>query len=926
MNKLRQTNTPIEKMRHSFFAKRIHPACRAIALAACLALAGVASAEPSPQPSPDETRWPAVRPETKPWTRWFWMGNAVNEAELTRHLEMYNQAGLGGVEVSPIYGAKGYESRFIEFLSPRWMTMLDHTTAEARRLEMGVDMIEGTGWPFGGPNVRPQDAALRVVTEAIAAPGGHQLKQKFKQKPVLLMAYGPDGKKLDLTDKVDAHGQLTWDTPAGDWKVYSLSEAPTRQKVKRAGPGGEGFVLDPFSAAAMHHYLERFSQAFGADSHGVGAFFNDSFEAFGADWTPDFFDQFQKRRGYDLREYLPAFAGDGDPDRVARVRCDYRQTISDLLLDGFTRTWVEWCHQHGAKARNQAHGSPGNLLDLYAATDIPETESFGAQGADVAFSKFASSAAHLRNEPLASSESCTWLDEHFRVTPAKIKSCLDGLFLAGINHVLYHATAFSPADAPWPGWLFYASVDFGPGGGLWHDYPALNAYVTRCQSFLQLGQSDNDVLLYHPVPDLWMQNIATTRNARIQYFSVGAAEQWLHKQPVGEAADYMLAHGYTFDYVSDDLLHDRKAASVILIPKCRYLPVGTLQNLIRLANAGAMVLFQGPLPQDIPGLAELENRRKQFHEALDAIHWADGPGSSIRQASVGNGHILLGDDLDALLTAAHVRREAMADRGVQFLRRRDADGTHYLLVNRSPDRIEGWLPLAVPAASAMLFDPDSGHTGLAAARAKGSGSEVYVQLDPAQTMIVRTFANEPVHGTPWTYLSPAGDPQALTGTWDLHFIEGGPKLPADAKLDKLTSWTELPDPQGKSFSGTAQYTLRFTKPGGDASDWLLDLGEVHETVRVKLNGQNLGTLWHPPYRIPLGSALRGGENLLELEVTNLAANRIADMDRRKVKWNNFYDISVVNLKYKPFDASSWEPLPSGIIGPVKLIPCRIERP
>jgi hypothetical protein len=157
----------------------------------------------------------------------------------------------------------------------------------------------GTGGPSARPLRRgPQDAAQRVVAQAIPAPGGHPLKQKFKTKPLVLMAFGPDGKKVDLTDKLDASGQLTWDVPAGDWKAYALAEKPTRQKVKRAGPGGEGFVLDPFSAEAMHHYLERFSQAFGPDSHGVGAFFNDSFEAFRADRTPDLLAQFQKRRGY----------------------------------------------------------------------------------------------------------------------------------------------------------------------------------------------------------------------------------------------------------------------------------------------------------------------------------------------------------------------------------------------------------------------------------------------------------------------------------------------------------------------------------------------------------------------------------------------------------------------------------------------------
>ena len=81
--------------------------------------------------------------------------SAVDEAGITRLLERFRDAGIGGVEICPIYGAKGAEERFIDFLSPKWMEMLAHTTAEAKRLGLGVDMTTGTGWPFGGPNVTP---------------------------------------------------------------------------------------------------------------------------------------------------------------------------------------------------------------------------------------------------------------------------------------------------------------------------------------------------------------------------------------------------------------------------------------------------------------------------------------------------------------------------------------------------------------------------------------------------------------------------------------------------------------------------------------------------------------------------------------------------------------------------------------------------
>ena len=87
-----------------------------------------------------ELDWPGITREHKPWTFWWWMGNAVNKAELTRHLEIYAKAGIGGVSICPVYGVEGYEDQSIAYLSPEWMDMLAYTIAEAERLGMGVDM------------------------------------------------------------------------------------------------------------------------------------------------------------------------------------------------------------------------------------------------------------------------------------------------------------------------------------------------------------------------------------------------------------------------------------------------------------------------------------------------------------------------------------------------------------------------------------------------------------------------------------------------------------------------------------------------------------------------------------------------------------------------------------------------------------------
>src|SRR5690606_8750135 len=135
-----------------------------------------------------------------------------------------------------------------------------------------------------------------------------------------------------------------------------------------------------------------------------------------------------------------------------RVLCDYRETISELVLDNFTQTWKKWAHNYSAIVRNQAHGSPSNILDLYAVVDIPEIE-----GDEPLRFKMATSSGNVSGKKLVSPEAATWLNEHFESNLADIKEALDKFMLQGINHLVYHGTTYSPAEEPWPGRLFYAA-------------------------------------------------------------------------------------------------------------------------------------------------------------------------------------------------------------------------------------------------------------------------------------------------------------------------------------------------------------------------------------------------------------------------------------------------------------------------------------
>lgn len=839
-------------------------------------------------------------------------------------MKLFQQADLGGVQIIPIYGAEGWESHYINFLSPEWMRMMGYTVQEGHALGLGVDMALETGWNFGGPTISNEDANAMVTEKTFDVTGGEtfNLDISSPEGTQALMAFGPDGKVVDLTGLIRATGAVNWKAPDGHWRVYIISQRYSGQAVKRAAPGGHGPMLNPFYPSAMNHYMQWFDQAF--DSYSgpePRAVFQDSYE-YRCDWSPDFFSQFESFRGYKLQDHLPALFGQGSKDENARVKSDYRETVSDLMAVKTDPIWIDWAHRHGFLASYQAHGSPGNWLDLYADADIPETEMFHLDR-NILISKFASSAAHVANRKLVGAETGTWLSEHFTVTLGDLKYLADDMFLSGINHIFYHGCCYSPEAAPWPGWLFYAATEMNPRNSIWHDVPALNDYIGRCQSILQSGRPDNDILLYWPISDLW-----NDPNGMLPSMTVSVTG-WFTGQPIGETAKDLWNSGYAFDYVSDRQLESAVVAGgkihvpggdyrVIVSPPCQLMPPETLERLLALARSGATIIFESNLPSDVPGWGNLEQRRDIFKKLLAQIKPAP-IGDNLREAALGSGRILIGDG-KAALARAGVKSESMADHtGVFFIRRAFDGGWTYFIANRKGPALDSWLTLARPAQSAVLLDPMNGKVGVAAVRPTRDQFQVHVQLPAGGSVIVRAFANQTVSGQPWNYWQTNGQPFEVTGTWNVTFLQGGPVLPAPFDTEKLGSWTDTRDTNAQSFAGTALYATTFDAPSATGGSYLLDLGKVCQSARVRLNGKDYGTLITSPFTVVVDN-LKPQGNRLEVEVTNVSANRVRDLDRRHVHWKYFHDINLVNVNYRPFNAANWPLTDSGLLGPVTVTP------
>ncbi len=539
--------------------------------------------------------------------------------------------------------------------------------------------------------------------------------------------------------------------------------------------------------------------------------------------------------------------------------------------------------------------------------------------------KYASSAAHIAGKKYTSSETFTWLTEHFRTSLSQCKPDMDLMFVSGVNHMFFHGTPYSPREAEWPGWLFYASVNMSPTNSIWRDAPAFFDYIARCQSFLQMGKPDNDFLVYLPVYDMWHE-----AGERFLAFDIHKmqqrAPQFIH------AIHTIYNSGYDVDYISDNFirstsLKDGKVATsggslykALIVPGARYMPADILNHLVQLAKEGATIVFVGNYPEDVPGFGDLDKRRKRFRQAWDKLPEITSFGETTTNR-LQKGRIVTGSDYALTLQACEVAREEMKTRfGLQCIRRSNANGYHYFIASLQEKDVDGWVPLGVQANAAILFDPMTEESGAARIRRHEGKTEVYLQIPSGGSLILQTFTGEAPDCPAWKYIQEQPVSIGLDHGWTLSFPESEPAILGIFEIDRPASWTTLAHPDARRNMGTARYSLTFDLPEIAADDWILDLGDVRESARVRINGQEAGTVWAVPFRLKVGKYLVPDINRIEVEVTNLPANRIADYDRRKKDWRIFKEINIVDLDYQKKQYDNWEPVPSGLNSPVRLIP------
>lgn len=898
-----------------------------------------------------EQEIPEPNPEYRPFVRWWWFGSNLTSDEIKKEMLMMKDKWIGGVELQSIYGAmngsKHLPDTVVKWRSDEWLDLVDTACQTGAEHNLTVDMTFGNGWPFGGPYITPKYASSRLKGKRKIIMGRRKrdvrLKRLYKDPDrinavlasrISLLRWS-DRELINVSDQINDE-VLAWKPRKGLWMLYSFCTVQTKQKVKRAAPGGEGWVLDHLDHEAFDIHAEalgsKLQEKFGADlGKKFGAFFCDSWEVYRENWTRNFLQKFEKEKGYELADYLPYLRLEKLLARyVAKQDCqsiiyDYRQFHSHLILTEFFKHFADYCHSVGVKCRVQPYSAPTDLLKAYGYLDILEIEGFGSHGiGTMYYGKFdprlASSAAHIYGKKYVSCESFTWLGEHFSVSLEDLKREADQIILHGINRIIYHGYPYSPEKAGNPGTVFYASIMANHNNTWWPYFDILNKYIARNSLLSRETVNCADYLVYIPLHDEW-----SGKRSHVKHLRKALKE-----------------NGFltNFDYINDDRL--QVGASVknneihvgtgryrlLILWETEYLPRNTLNAIVELVRNGARLLVVGEKPNRIPGfIAERENQA-DISDDVKQLERESGKGKLLHLNSL--------DDFSDLMREhgfiPDFQAKCLSEDDVQlkYLHQRAEDCDLYFIVNEHEFEVSSEILLRACGRPYVLNTMKNTMTGPQAISytAERTGTDdfirINIELDPLESRWIVVTRNQSTKLSDETRQLSILDERRLENGWKVEFPEDDNCFP-EVKRPRvmiensmLFDWTDHNDT--KYFSGTATYSTRFSIDEqilARSQKIILSLGEVREIAEVSVNGEIVGVEWYGKRSLDIKEHVKPGSNSLVVRVTNLLLNQVIGYDRSGLKWKP--DYYFVSKYYLPFKPKIMKLLPSGLLGPVKMI-------
>ena len=680
--------------------------------------------------------------------------------------------------------------------------------------------------------------------------------------------------------------------PEGRWHIIRMGHTTTGH-TNATGGGGRGLECDKFSAAAINkqyaHWFGNIDSMAQTISKSVLTRLHvDSWECGSQNWSANFADEFKRRRGYDLLQWLPVYAGvriesEAKSDAVLR---DIRQTIAELINDIFfaeVRRLADANHKelstecvsptmvsdgmlHFAKAdypmgefwvNSPTHDKPNDMLD-------------------------AISAAHIYGKRTILSESFTEVRGTWDETPAMLKPLLDRNFALGINGIVFHVYTHNPWLDRKPGMtLDGIGTFFQRDNTWWREMPAFTEYINRCQSLLQRGMPVVDIAVYTgdetprrailperlttSLPGLFGDSIIASEKARLQNEDVP-----METSPVGvkhtknmTKADQFTnpLHGYKYDSMNHDALASAHVENGAIV------------------TAGGMRYEVLVVPQE----------RKMNPDRI--VDW-----TLIENLKAQGARIITEPWLEPSFASMDILPDVQLPEGVDFAHRRTASEDIYFIANLTDSTISAKPTFRVADTYKYVYiaNPLNG-------RIFEYNNELNLEASESAFVI---FTNELIATD-----KPQNAKSSITinTPWKVKFESTNLSI----EMDTLRDWTTYEEPEMKYYSGHATYENSFDA-GRSVSGAYIRIEELHDIATIYVNDKYCGTLWTKPYTVDVSSAVRSGKNTLRIEVVNTWANALLGSDLETPPYSGIW----TNAKYRRAEKNT---LPAGIVGKVEVV-------
>jgi hypothetical protein len=781
---------------------------------------------------------------------------------------------------------------------------------------------------------------------------------------------------LDLTAKLDPEGVLRWDVPEGTWEILRLGfTLNDHSRVSTSSETWQGYALDPINRDVFLSYWQQIVEPLIADAGPLAGrtlkyLHTDSWEVEVLNWTPSLRDEFKRRRGYDLLPYLPVVAGRIVDSRPISNRFlnDFRKTIGDLAVDNHFRLFSEGAHRQGMQIHPESggpHSVPVDSLRCLGMNDAPMSEFWAWSwthrigDSNRFFIKQPASAAHTYGRRIVAAEGFTTIGPHWQETVwDNLKPAFDRALCEGMNLLVWHAVVCSPAEMGLPGQQYFAGTHFNPNTTWWPVSGPFLAYVNRSQFLLQRGLFVADACYYYgdQVPNFTQLKRADPAKVLPGYdYDVATEEVVLTRMTVRDRRI---------------VLPDGMSYHVLVLPNQRRISLPVLRKLKQLVNNGATII--GPKPAETVSLENYPQCDAELARLADEL-WGNTNGNAKQEHAFGKGRVIWGKTAREILRADGVLPDfevvgGQANVTLDYIHRRDGGTEIYFVANPSNrwanvscifrvgnQAPELWLPDTGEMRQGVVFQVQDGRTVVPLRLEPFGSAFVVFRAPPTQRIVAVSKQGNPMFATgsardfagaieihkaggtlrlrtaeQGTFevkdtrgrlakvtVAPLPAPQVLDGAWTLHAPTkelGGAETNPIA-LTSLKSWTDFEDSKLKYFSGTLTYSHEI-ELGGDALGagrqvWL-ELGEVREIAQVELNGQKLGILWKPPFRVDFTGAAKPGKNQLVVHVTNFWPNRIIGdqflPENQRVTRTNIRQLTKQSRL-----------MPSGLLGPVRVL-------